>query len=111
MRLWSYQAVAHGADAVMFFQMRRSVGACEKLHGAVIDHVGTNQTRVYREVQALGEELGKIGGETLGAVTEAKAALYFDWDNWWAVECSAGPTRELKYRDEVLKYYSELHSM
>ena len=30
MRLWSYQAVAHGADSVMFFQMRRSIGACEK---------------------------------------------------------------------------------
>ena len=52
MRLWSYQAVAHGADSVMFFQMRRSIGACEKLHGAIIDHVGTNQTRVYREAQA-----------------------------------------------------------
>jgi beta-galactosidase len=33
MRLWSYQAVAHGSDSVMFFQMRRTVGACEKLHG------------------------------------------------------------------------------
>ena len=55
MRLWSYQAVAHGADSVMSFQMRRSIGACEKLHGASIDHVGTNQTRVYREAQALGK--------------------------------------------------------
>ena len=36
MRLWSYQAVAHGADTVMFFQIRRSIGACEKYHGAVI---------------------------------------------------------------------------
>ena len=40
MRLLSYQAMAHGADTVMFFQMRQSVGACEKYHGAVIDHVG-----------------------------------------------------------------------
>ncbi len=111
MRLWSYQAAAHGADAVMFFQMRRTAGACEKLHGAVIDHVGTNQTRVYREVQALGAELEKIGGETLGARTEAKAALYFDWDNWWAVECSAGPSCELKYLDEVLNYYEALHGL
>ena len=86
MRLWSYQAVAHGADSVMFFQMRRSIGACEKLHGAIIDHVGTNQTRVYREAQALGKELERIGEETLGAVTEAEVAVYFDWDNWWAIQ-------------------------
>lgn len=110
MRLWSYQAVAHGSDSVMFFQMRRSVGACEKLHGAVIDHVGTNETRVYREVRALGEELDRIKDLTLGAKAEAKAALYFDWDNWWAVECSAGPSCELKYKDEILNYYEALHS-
>lgn len=45
MRLWSYQAAAHGADSILFFQMKRSVGACEKLHGAVIDHVGNGNTR------------------------------------------------------------------
>ena len=109
MRLWSYQAAAHGADSILFFQMRRSIGACEKLHGAVIDHAGTDQTRVYREVKALGAELERIGEETLGAVTDAKAAIYFDWDNWWAVECSAGPNCELKYKDEVYNYYRALH--
>lgn len=62
MRLWSYQAVAHGADTVMFFQMRRSIGACEKFHGAVIDHVGHEETRVFKEVTALGDELeNRIG--------------------------------------------------
>lgn len=111
MRLWSYQAAAHGADAIMFFQMRRTVGACEKLHGAVIDHVGNGETRVYREIRDLGAELEKIGGETLGAVTEAEAAIYFDWDNWWAVECSAGPSCELKYKDEVYHYYHAFHQM
>ena len=30
LRLWSYQAVAHGADTVMYFQLRQSRGACEK---------------------------------------------------------------------------------
>ncbi len=60
MRLWSYQAMAHGADTVMFFQMRRSVGACEKYHGAVIDHAGTSNTRVFREITALGKELDTI---------------------------------------------------
>lgn len=103
--------MAHGADSVMFFQMRRSIGACEKLHGAIIDHVGTNQTRVYREAQALGKELERIGEETLGAVTEAEVAVYFDWDNWWAIECSAGPSCELKYKDEVYLYYEALHSL
>lgn len=105
MRLLSYQAVAHGADTVMFFQMRRSPGACEKFHGALIDHAGRSDTRVFRECKELGAELRKLGEETLGTVTEAKAALIFDWPTWWAVEGSAGPTTRLKYVDEILNYY------
>ena len=111
MRLWSYQAVAHGSDSVMFFQMRRTVGACEKLHGAVIDHVGTNETRVFREVKALGAELKELGEQTLGAVTDAKAVIYFDCDNWWAIECSAGPNCDLKYKDEIYNYYQALYKL
>lgn len=111
MRLWSYQAVAHGADSVMFFQMRRSIGACEKYHSAVIDHVGNEKTRVYKEVAALGKELEQLGDATLGAVTDAKVAIYFDWDNWWALNCTAGPSTDLNYREEVFCFYQALYEM
>ncbi len=105
MRLQSYQAMAHGADSVMFFQMRRSAGASEKLHGAVIDHVGTDQPRVFREVKELGRELDRLGELTLGAESPAQAAILFDWDNRWAIEESAGPSVRLDYTGEVLNYY------
>ena len=108
MRLWSYQAVAHGADTVMFFQMRRSIGACEKYHGAVIDHVGNENTRVFREIAALGKELEEIGDLTLGGRTKAKIGLLFDWDNWWALEYSTGPSCELRYLTEFGRYYEAL---
>lgn len=108
MRLWSYQAVAHGADTVMFFQMRRSIGACEKYHGAVIDHVGNENTRVFREISELGQELKIIGNKTLGGRAESKVAVVVDWDNWWALEYSAGPSCDLRYLDEVFCYYRAL---
>lgn len=108
MRLWSYQAIAHGADTVMFFQMRRSIGACEKYHGAVIDHVGNENTRVFREISELGQELKTIGNKTLGGRAESKVAVVVDWDNWWALEYSAGPSCDLKYLDEVFCYYRAL---
>ena len=111
MRLWSYQAVAHGADTVMFFQMKRSIGACEKYHGAVIDHAGHENTRVFREITALGAELDKIGSLTLGARTDSKAAIIFDWDNWWATDHSAGPSVNLHYFDEVLSYYKAFNNL
>ncbi len=108
MRLLSYQALAHGADTVMFFQMRKSIGACEKFHSAVIDHVGSEHTRIFREITALGEELERIGSLTLGARTKAEAAIVFDWDNWWAAENSAGLSILIHYPDEVSQYYRAL---
>lgn len=111
MRLWSYQAVAHGADTVMFFQMKRSIGACEKYHGAVIDHAGHENTRVFREITELGAELDKIGSLTLGARTNSKAAIVFDWDNWWATDYSAGPSVNLHYCDEIFNYYKVFNNL
>ena len=111
MRLWSYQAVAHGSDTIMFFQIKRSIGACEKYHGAVIDHAGHENTRIFREISALGAELDKIGSLTLGARTDAKAAIVFDWDNWWATDYSAGPSVNLHYCDEILNYYKAFNNL
>lgn len=111
MRLWSYQAVAHGADTVMFFQLKRSIGACEKYHGAVIDHACHENTRVFREVAQLGAELDKIGSLTLGSRTHAKAAIVFDWNNWWAIHYSAGPSINLHYCDEIRNYYKAFNNL
>jgi hypothetical protein len=58
--LSSMQAVAHGADTVQYFQWRKSRGAFEKLHGAVVDHVGNENTRVFRDVTEVGEWLEKL---------------------------------------------------
>lgn len=109
MRLWSYQAMARGADAIMFFQLRRSRGACEKYHGALISHAGHENTRVFRECAELGAELKKIGGAITGARHEAQAAIVFDWDNWWAVEMSSGPSVDLKYVPHIQQYYKPFY--
>lgn len=105
-RLLSYQAAAHGADAIQFFQIRQSVGACEKFHGAVIGHAGRDDTRVFRELEQLGRELGQLGDVFLEGHTPAEAAIFFDWDNWWALEDSAGPSIRMKYLDAVKDYYT-----
>lgn len=109
MRSMSYQAMAHGADTVQFFQLRRSVGGCEKFHGAVIDHVGHEHTRVFREVSQLGAELARLGDQFLGARTPAKVGIIFDWPNYWGLEYASGPTTDLKYVDQIHHYYKELY--
>ncbi|MEK4877412.1 MULTISPECIES: beta-galactosidase [Paenibacillus] len=109
MRLWSYQAVARGADTVLFFQLRRSIGACEKYHGAVIEHVGHEHTRVFRECAELGKELEQLGDQLLDARSAAKVGIIYDWENRWALDLSSGPSVALDYVNEVHKYYDALY--
>lgn len=108
MRLHNYQAVAHGADTVMFFQLRQSLGASEKFHGAVISHAGHAETRVFREVSVLGAELQRLGDTLVDARVEAQVAILFDWENWWAMENSDGPSADWTYMPQVTKYHRAL---
>ncbi|MBQ2974670.1 MAG: beta-galactosidase [Clostridia bacterium] len=53
--LSAIQAVAHGADSVQYFQWRKSRNGHEKYHGAIVDHVGHENTRVFKGIARLGE--------------------------------------------------------
>ena len=110
MRAQSYQTLAHGADTIQFFQLRRSVGACEKFHGAVIEHVGHENTRVFREVMELGKELQGLGEEILGSTINSKVGIIFDWENYWALEYTSGPNKDLKYVDQIHQYYQYFYN-
>ena len=77
----------------------------------MIDHAGHENTRVFRETAELGAELDRLGNQTLGARSNAKAAIVFDWDNWWAVSYSSGPTIYLDYCCEVERYYKALFDL
>ncbi|MFE9654932.1 beta-galactosidase [Micromonospora sp. NPDC006431] len=89
MRLWSWQAVAQGADGVLFFQWRQAVGGAEKFHSAMVPHGGT-ETRTHREIRALGQEIAGVA-ELAGTRVHADVALLHDWANWWALESDAHP--------------------
>jgi beta-galactosidase len=110
MRLWSYQAVSRGADAVMFFQWRQSLKGAEKFHSAMVTHSGDENSRQYREVKALGNEL-KLAGELKGTGIKAETAILFDYNNWWAVENDPRQSKDLYYWDNVFCYYRQLYKM
>ena len=96
-RAKSLQAVAHGADSVQYFQLRKSRGGAEMNHGAVIDHCGaeTANTRMFGEVKALSKDLDALR-DVLGAGTPARAAIVWDWENQWALDAITGPVAAVK---------------
>ncbi|WP_207671457.1 beta-galactosidase [Clostridium thermarum] len=100
--LSSLQAVAHGSDTVQYFQWRKSRGASEKFHGAVVDHVGHENTRVFRDVTEVGRVLTKLD-EVIGTTVPAETAIIFDWENRWAVNDGKGPRNCGIEYDETVK--------
>ncbi|MFG2223947.1 beta-galactosidase [Streptomyces sp. NPDC048644] len=106
MRLWSWQAVAQGADAVLFFQWRQSLGGAEKFHSAMLPHAGSD-TRIFREVTALGAELAAVP-EIEGTRSRADVALLADWNNWWALELDSKPSTALDLAQLSIEHYRPL---
>jgi beta-galactosidase len=107
----SLQAVAHGSDSVLYFQLRQSRGASEKFHGAVIDHYGGEDTRVFREVCQVGETLSGLS-ELEGTVQKPKAALIYDTENRWALMDAQGPRNAgLPYKETAEKMYNGMRRL
>ncbi|NQT27729.1 beta-galactosidase [candidate division KSB1 bacterium] len=84
MRLWSYQAIAHGSDSVMYFQWRASQKGAEKYHSGIVPHFGED-SRVYKEISNLGNELSKLQ-DIHGSTIDAQVAILMDNDSWWSVD-------------------------
>ena len=109
-KLASLQAIACGSDTVQYFQWRKSRGSYEQYHGAVVDHLGTSDTRIFKEVADVGANL-KLLKEIQGSYVQAKVAIIYDWENRWAIEGMKGLAQETKNYPETceLIYRQLLH--
>jgi len=107
MRLWSFQAVARGADGVMFFQWRQSRAGAEKFHSAMVPHGGVEYSPVWREVKQLGAELGRLDA-VCGSRVEAQVAIVLDWESWWALELPSKPSARISQLEQLEDYYRPL---
>ncbi|WP_462405324.1 beta-galactosidase [Gracilibacillus sp. Marseille-QA3620] len=104
-RLSSMQFISHGADSVLYFQWRKSRGSSEKLHGAVIDHDGSENNRVFKEVASVGEMLQHMQ-PIVGTNRPAEAAIIYDWENNWALNDAQGfNNKDKKYPQTLQQHY------
>jgi len=106
MKLWSYQGMAHGSDSFLFFQWRASVHGSEKFHSAMVPHIGEN-SRVFREMTEFGHELPNLN-EVVGCDVKSEVGIVMDYNNWWTVEFTPGPTALLNYLENLQAYHYPL---
>lgn len=107
MRALSLQALARGADGVMFFQWRQSIAGAEKFHSAMLPAQGPEH-RIHQEVRALGAELKTLAAVAGSRVEPARVAIVFDWQSWWSIEQTALPTT-INYIEGIRTWYRDLY--
>jgi beta-galactosidase len=103
LRRWTWQSVAHGADAIIYFRWRTCLFGAEQYWHGILPHDGEPGRR-YKEVQQVGEELQRISGQFVGSHARAEVALIRSYDNEWAMEIQ--PQRiDHRYMGHFTKYY------
>lgn len=102
------QALAYGSDTVQYFQWRKSRGAYEKFHGAVVSHNGSEHTRVFRDVKEVGELLSQ-SSELKNTTAKSEIALIFDWDSRIALlEQKSLKNKKKDFDTQILQHYEAL---
>ncbi|WP_315070626.1 beta-galactosidase [uncultured Microbacterium sp.] len=96
--------VAHGADAVCYFQWRQSRAGAEKFHSAMLPHAGENSD-TFRAIVDLGSQLSQMTDLVGSRRERAQVAILFDWESWWASEQDSHHTERFKYRQAALAWY------
>ncbi|MFC5531191.1 beta-galactosidase [Cohnella yongneupensis] len=84
-RRWTYQSVAHGADAIVYFRWRTCLFGAEQFWHGILQHDGLPGRR-YEEVKRTGEELQRISSLIEGSSSGAEVAMIRCYDNEWTME-------------------------
>jgi beta-galactosidase len=107
MRRDALSHVARGSEGAMFFQWRASVAGAEKFHSAMVPHGGAD-TRIFREVCALGADLRALAEVAGSTVATPPVAILLDYESIWAARTPAHPSVDLDPLEEIKRWYAAL---
>lgn len=79
-KLWTWEAIAHGAEVVSYFRWRQAPFAQEQMHSGLLSTDSVDMP-VVEEIEPICKSL-----ESLGALQtkEAKIGIVFDYESSWA---------------------------
>jgi beta-galactosidase len=103
LRLWSFQAVAHGAMGINYFRWDTETAGAEQYWHGILQH-DRLPSPGYDEIKQTIREMKALGHEALHARTEAGVALCCDYSSGWALSIQPGQP-QLKYMTEVSTWY------
>ncbi len=84
-REMGWQAVMHGADAVLYWQFRPAPNGQETNYGTLLSPDG-QPAPVYGEIARLGAEFARAGAALADTTPEARVAMLWSYDSRWAID-------------------------
>jgi beta-galactosidase len=108
LRLWSYQSIAHGADAIIFFRWRTALFGTEQYWHGILDHHGAPNRR-YQEVKKMGSELQIAGEKIIGTKVQAPVGMLLSYDSRFAFQIQMNHP-DFEYSQHFLDLYRELYN-
>jgi beta-galactosidase len=111
LRLWAYQSIAHGADAIIFFRWRTARFGTEQYWHGLLDHDATPGRR-YAEIKRMGAEIRAVGDEILGTQVKSSVAMILSYDSRFAFQIQPNNPR-FSYPDhfhEIYRAFFRRHS-
>lgn len=103
LRLWAYQALAHGGEGILYFRWKVLHYGMEQYWHGIIDHDNVPRRR-YEEVKQMGLELPKVAKYFEGKKNDYDVLVYRDYDNIWAHSIKRHQ-RDFSYTNLVYDYY------
>jgi beta-galactosidase len=100
-RLWTWEALAHGAEVVSYFRWRQASFAQEQMH-AGLNRPDRSLSVGGREVEMVASELRRIG--KLPETVKAPVALVFDYEAAWITGIQP-QGRDFSYVELVHEWY------
>ncbi len=102
-REMAWQAVGHGADAVLYWQWRPSPNGQEQYHGSVLGTDGLPNP-VYPEIQQVGVDFDHTGSALAGTTVRSPVAILQSYDSHWAIDFQKH-TRAFDYVTQITDLY------
>lgn len=107
-RALAWHAVAHGADAVAYWQWRSALNGQEQYHGALVGADGA-PAPVYAEIAQVAAEFGRAAPALAGTTVISHIALINDYPSRWAVAWQQF-TQDFIPANAMFDYYKPLRS-
>jgi beta-galactosidase len=105
-RAIAWQAIGHGADAVLYWQWRDALNGQEQYHGAIVGPDGT-PLPIYSEIRDAGSEFERAAPALRGTGPVAQVAILDSYDSRWAIDFQPH-NRNYDQLDVLLGYYGPL---